>query len=153
MRVLRALFNFAMGQYEDAQGRSLIAENPVKRISQTRAWFRVERRQTVVKAHGLQAWFAGVMSLDSETLRDYLLLMVLTGLRRTFISIAESLDIPAYAIKCLLNHANGADVTAGYIVASTERLRDPMQKITDYVLKAAGIKASADVVPLKQARG
>lgn len=37
MRLLRALFNFAMSQYEDAQGRSLIIENPVKRLSQTRA--------------------------------------------------------------------------------------------------------------------
>jgi integrase len=238
MRVLRALFNFAMGQYEDTQGRSLIFENPVKRISQTRAWYRVDRRQSVIKAHELRAWFTGVMALDNETLRDYLLLMVLTGLRRqeaatlkwadvdltgktitvrdpknrrdhtlplsdylfdlldrrkadavnayvfpgtgvggyiveprkqitkvteasginftphdlrrTFITIAESLDIPAYALKRLLNHASGADVTAGYIVASTERLREPMQKITDYVLKAAGLKPTAEVIELKR---
>lgn len=39
MRVLRALFNFAAGQYEDSQGKSLITENPVKRLSQTRAWY------------------------------------------------------------------------------------------------------------------
>jgi integrase len=230
MRVLRALFNFAAGRYEDSQGRSLIAENPVKRLSQTRAWYRVERRQTVIKLHELQAWFSGVMALGNEILRDYLLLMLLTGLRRneaaklqwadvdlaaktltvrdpknrrdhtlplsdflfdmlarrktgavngyvfpgagaggyiveprkqmahvtaasgvhftvhdlrrTFITIAESLDIPAYALKRLLNHANGADVTAGYIVASTERLREPMQKVTDYVLKAAEIVAT-----------
>ena len=74
-------------------------------------------------------------------------------LRRTFITIAESLDIPAYALKRLLNHATGADVTAGYIVASTERLREPMQKITDYVLKAAGLKKSAEVIPFKQVIG
>jgi integrase len=74
-------------------------------------------------------------------------------LRRTFATIAESLDIPAYALKRLLNHANGADVTAGYIVANVERLRDPMQKITDYVLKAADIKPTADIIQLKQARG
>lgn len=41
MRVLRALFNFAAGQYENAEGRSLILENPVKRLSQTRAWYRI----------------------------------------------------------------------------------------------------------------
>jgi hypothetical protein len=52
-------------------------------------------------------------------------------LRQTFITITESLGIPAYALKRLLNHASGADVTAGYIVASTatERLREPMQKM------------------------
>jgi len=54
-------------------------------------------------------------------------------LRRTFATVAESLDIPAYALKRLLNHANGTDVTAGYIVANVERLREPMQKITDFV--------------------
>ncbi|EKD75863.1 MAG: Phage related integrase [uncultured bacterium] len=49
MRLLRALFNFAAGEYEDAKGRSLILENPVKRLSHTRAWYRVQRRQTVIK--------------------------------------------------------------------------------------------------------
>jgi hypothetical protein len=31
MRILRALFNFAAGQYEDSEGRSLVTENPTKR--------------------------------------------------------------------------------------------------------------------------
>lgn len=66
-------------------------------------------------------------------------------LRRTFINVAESLDIPSYALKRLLNHADGGDVTAGYIVASTECLRGPTQKITDYVLKA-----TADVFEMKR---
>lgn len=57
MRLLRSLFNFAAGQYEDAQGRSLITENPVKKLSQTRAWFKVERRQTFIKSHELEAWY------------------------------------------------------------------------------------------------
>ncbi|MDD5033156.1 MAG: integrase family protein [Methylococcaceae bacterium] len=70
--------------------------------------------------------------------------------RRTFATIAESLDIPAYALKRLLNHASGDDVTAGYIVASVERLREPMQKITNYVLKAAGVRETASILRLKQ---
>ena len=73
-------------------------------------------------------------------------------LRRTFATIAESLDIPAYALKRLLNHANGADVTAGYIVANVERLREPMQKITDYILKMAVIKQTAEVIPINIAK-
>ncbi|BCX88495.1 hypothetical protein MIN45_P0864 [Methylomarinovum tepidoasis] len=71
-------------------------------------------------------------------------------LRRTFVTIAESLDIPAYALKRLLNHATGSDVTASYIVIDTERLRDPMQQVTDYVLKTVGEKESAAVMPLRQ---
>ena len=61
MRLLRALFNFAAGQYEDAQGKSFITENPVKRLSQTRAWYRVQRRQTYIKPHELAAWYQGVI--------------------------------------------------------------------------------------------
>lgn len=61
-------------------------------------------------------------------------------LRRTFITIAESLDISAYALKRLLNHKMTNDVTAGYIITDVERLRAPMQKITDYILKCIGKK-------------
>ena len=57
-------------------------------------------------------------------------------LRRTFITIAESLDISTYTLKRLLNHKMNNDVTAGYIVANVERLRKPMQLITDYILSA-----------------
>lgn len=70
-------------------------------------------------------------------------------LRRTFITIAEGLDIPAYALKRLLNHKSGADVTGGYLVIDTERLRDPMERITGFILKAAGVMQSADVVALR----
>ena len=56
-------------------------------------------------------------------------------LRRTFITIAESLDISAYAVKRLVNHKMNNDVTAGYIIADVERLRKPMQLITDNLLE------------------
>lgn len=221
MRLLRALFNFAEGQYENSQGQSLVLQNPVKRLSQTRAWFRVNRRQSYIKPHSLLPWYNEVMKLDNETLRDYLLLILFTGLRRneaaklkwsdvdlkdktlavydtknslphllplsnylydllqrryetaegefvfsgtgklgyiieprkqvekvkeasgvtfmihdlrrTFITIAESLDISVYAVKRLLNHKMNNDVTAGYIVSDVERLRKPMQQIADYI--------------------
>ncbi len=54
-------------------------------------------------------------------------------LRRTFITIAESLDIPHYSLKALLNHSMGNDVTGGYIQITPERLREPMQKIADRI--------------------
>jgi hypothetical protein len=47
--------------------------------------------------------------------------------------VAESLDISAYALKRLVNHKMHNDVTSGYIVADVERLRAPMQRITDYL--------------------
>ena len=74
-------------------------------------------------------------------------------LRRTFVTIAESLDISSFAVKALVNHKSGDDVTSGYIQLNVERLRQPMQIITDFMLKSAGKKQSADVVPIKQNRG
>lgn len=44
-------------------------------------------------------------------------------------------------------------MTGGYLVITTERLRAPMEKIEDYVLKAAGIRAGADVVALPKGYG
>ncbi len=172
MRFLRAIFNFAAGEYENAKGQSLIVENPVKRLSHTRAWYRVERRQTVIKAHELAAWYQAVINLQDEqstgksaALRDYFfeprkvmekvikqsgVAFTLYDLRRTFITIAKSLDIPAYALKRLLNHKMNHDVTAGYIVMDVERLRGPMQMITDHFLKLMGAKKSAAIISIKQ---
>lgn len=234
MRFLRALFYFSIEQYENNNGQSLITENPVRRLSKTRAWYRIERRRTLIKTHELKSWMKAVLNLKNdhlsqkrEIIRDYLLLLLFTGLRReeaahltwnmidfqaktltildpknrenhtlplsdyictlliknkakainnyvfpgdgkaghiveprkqikrvidesgisftphdlrrTFVTIAESLDIPAYALKRLLNHKSSGDVTAGYIVADVERLRKPMQQITDFILETAGI--------------
>ena len=237
MRYLRAVFNFAIASYTDENGEPLLAYNPVAVLSRTRSWYRISRRQTVIQRHQLRAWFDALTTLANETARDFLLLTVMTGLRRseglgltwdridlegrtltiadtkayrqhmlplstfllalltrrkatnppdcrwvfadalgrplqnlrfalehveqasgvsfcvhdlrrTFATVAESLDIPAYALKRLLNHSTGSDVTAGYIIADVERLRAPMQKITDYFLSAGGLRPGADVVAL-----
>ncbi len=236
MRYLRALFNFAQAKYKDSDGEPIIKHNPVKILSEVRAWHRVDRRRTLIKPHELGDWVRAVQDLPGEGHRDYFMTLLLTGLRRneamdltwadvdltghtltirdpknhndhtlplsdflqdlftrrksaalspfvftdeagrrvsnlryaqdriekasgvhftphdlrrTFATIAESIDVPAYALKRLLNHADGADVTAGYLVVTPERLRDPMQRITDYVLKSAGLKASANVIPIR----
>lgn len=53
------------------------------------------------------------------------------GLRATFMTVAESIEIAPYAIKLLVNHAMPrGDVTGGYIQADAERLREPMERIT-----------------------
>jgi len=77
----------------------------------------------------------------------------LHDLRRTFITVAESLDIPAYALKRLLNHKMSNDVTAGYIITDVERLRIPMQRITDYMLRSAKLRETAQVIELGSAAG
>ena len=230
MRVLRAVFNFAVYEYQTGDGQPIVSVNPVKYLSHTRGWFRVDRKQTVIKTHQLAAWHTGLSKLiesgDYSQMvmwRDYFLLILFTGmrktetasicwndvdfesktftlqdtknreshtlpmsdfiyevfirrnqcksnefvfpakskaghiqepkkvvlkvaelsgvpftlhdLRRTFATTAEGLDLPAYALKRLLNHKMNNDVTAGYIMKDVERLRKPMQQITDFLIK------------------
>ncbi len=58
-------------------------------------------------------------------------MFTLHDLRRTFLTTAEQLDIPYYALKRLANHKTNSDVTSGYIISDDERPREPMQKITN----------------------
>ena len=51
-------------------------------------------------------------------------------LRRTFATVAGNTEISPFALKALLNHSVGNDVTAGYIVAMPE-LRAAAQKVCD----------------------
>lgn len=57
-------------------------------------------------------------------------------LRRSFASIVNALgdSISYYTVKRLLNHKT-ADVTAGYVQHSVEKLREAMQAVTDYIMK------------------
>lgn len=222
MRILRAVFNHSLQRYQDASGKPFLVANPVDVLSHQRAWYKVERRQSLIKDHQLKAWYDATMQLNTQTTRDYLHLVLLTGLRRTeaatltwdqidfkektltitetknsrihrlpfsdaieallaqrhkeksspfvfpsdaerghlseprtaiarvtklsgvtftlhdlrrtFITAAERLDIPAYALKRLINHKDPNDVTEGYIIFDVERLRLPMQKITDFFM-------------------
>ncbi|VEG92508.1 tyrosine-type recombinase/integrase [Legionella spiritensis] len=230
MRVLRAVFNFAVHEYQLENGQPVIAVNPVEYLSHARSWFRVDRKNTVIKNHQLAAWHEGLTRLGEHDnypqammWKDYFLLILFTGLRRmeaasllwrdidfkaktftvqdtknrevhtlpmsdflyelflrrkqfksneyvfpapsrtghiveprkamlrvaelsgipftihdlrrTFATTAESLDLSAYALKRLLNHKMTNDVTAGYIMRDVERLRIPMQRITDFLMK------------------
>jgi integrase len=52
-------------------------------------------------------------------------------LRRTFVTIAEGSDISPLALKALVNHALGNDVTSGYVRLTVDRLREPTQRVCD----------------------
>ena len=221
MRVVRAVFNHAIEKYEDSKGKAILAVNPVSRLSRNRAWYRDVKRTGHLKPHELQKWFNATKKLLNSNSRDYLQLLLFTGLRkneaatlkwenvdfkqrtltvldtknrdphtlplsdflfdllserktlnsgvwvfegadgkshlkeprsattrvaelsgipftlhdlrRTFITCAESLDIPAYALKKLANHRMAHDITASYIISDVERLRRPMQQVTNYL--------------------
>lgn len=72
-------------------------------------------------------------------------------LRRSFATYADNLEINSNGLKRLLNHrSDSKDVTfKHYLPFNLERLREPMNKISNYILKAAGVIATAPVIPLK----
>jgi integrase len=230
MQILGALLNFAAANYE-LDGKPIILINPVKRLSQNRRWYQKRRRQTIVPDHKLPAWYDAVMSLPHQTVRDYLLFLLFTGLRRneaaslrwedidfeskvlvvrsevakngnehrlplsnfledmlqrrhlerasvdfvfpgrgnkhhlvdsghviegvaqragcpfmlhdlrrTFLTIAERLAFSYVVLKKLANHSGKNDTTFGYVVVDVERLREPMQKITNEILMSTPVR-------------
>jgi integrase len=72
-------------------------------------------------------------------------------LRRTFITVAESCDISAFALKALVNHGLGAGVTEGYIRMTVDRLREPAQRVADRLKQLCGIKEPEGVTKLGRA--
>lgn len=88
MRYLRALFVFASDD-RDSNGVPVIPDNPVRRLSAKRLWNRIDRRTRYIKLEQLPDWWSAVQSLKNEpqypsreVLRDYLLVLLFTGLRR-----------------------------------------------------------------------
>jgi integrase len=77
-------------------------------------------------------------------------IFTLHDLRRTFLTIAEGLDISQYTLKRLVNHKAGenSDVTAGYIVVDIERLRKASQRVTNTILKIAG-RRKGEVIDIR----
>ena len=55
-------------------------------------------------------------------------------LRRSFITIAEGLNIDRLTRKRLMNHSYSSDVTDGYIIHEVDRLREPSEKIAQAIL-------------------
>lgn len=77
MRLLRRIYNYAQSA---ANGE--LAPNPVQVLSDARLWYPVGRRQTVLKEHEIPFWYAATQKIDNATIKDYLLLLLFTGLRK-----------------------------------------------------------------------
>jgi integrase len=66
------------------------------------------------------------------------------GLRRTYATILESLDCPAYPLKALLGHSLKGDVTtAHYAQINVERLRSWAKRYEDKVLELVSEQVEA----------
>lgn len=229
MRLLRGLYNFAQTRYEDSQGYPVFRVNPVSCLSALRCWNRERPRRRYIQAHQMQDWFLSVSSLKNGTIRDFLLFILHTGLRRseacgllwadvdfdrgiftvrdtkngsdhtlpfstyvfniirrrqrlsepgdryvftgtrdrkklnvssqhlivvassgvefslhdlrrTFLTVAESLDLQYELIRSMANHKT-QNITERYIIRSPERLKGPMESISQRLLELCGVKA------------
>jgi integrase len=60
-------------------------------------------------------------------------------LRRSFATIAETTEIAPLALKLLVAHAAGGDVTSGYTIMSAARLREAAQRVADRLKALCGI--------------
>lgn len=61
-------------------------------------------------------------------------------LRRTYVTIAENSDISPLALKALINHSLGKDVTSGYVQMTVDRLRAPAQRVCNRLKELCGIE-------------
>jgi integrase len=69
-------------------------------------------------------------------------------LRRTYLTVAEQTEMSPMALKALVNHALGGDVTSGYIQMTIERLREPAQRVCDQLKALCGIGAPVGVAQM-----
>lgn len=88
MAVFRAIFNFSLEHFLDENDNSLInTTNPVATLKAKRTWNKIKRRKGYVKQEQLGDWINAVMGFtalrqERNTVRDFLLTLVLTGFRR-----------------------------------------------------------------------
>lgn len=74
-RVLRAIFNFAVEVYG-------LETNPVRVLSAVKAWNRVDYRESLIRPQFFPAWFDTVLAHRDVLARDYLQVLLLSGLRK-----------------------------------------------------------------------
>jgi integrase len=225
MRSFRAVYNFV------AERRPEMPRHPVRILR--RSWFKVPRRTTMVPLADLPKFYKAVCKLESAVARDYILLLLFTGmrreeaaslqwedidltakiirvpsqrtkagrpldlpmssfvhdllvarrsigkakhvfpstgrggyisepkyplglvaedcgvdvsahdLRRTFATVAEQhANVRPIALKALLNHSVGNDVTTGYVITTTEDLRESAQKVCDKLIELCKIEVA-----------
>lgn len=81
-RILRALFTFAEYRYTDDQGEPLIQTNPTKVLTALNLWHPEKRRQRRVMPDEMPKWWSAVLSMENRTASDWLIVLLLSGMRR-----------------------------------------------------------------------
>ncbi len=143
-KLVRTVINYACVKFEDELD---ITTNPVKRLSDLRLWNREVPRDRRIPLRKLSTWVDAVLSLESACVRDYLLLLLMTGFRHSEAACLRweqsrnfpthgYLDFEARLIKlpCTKNGKPHYLPMSGFLyVLLFERYRE---RITDYVFPA-----------------
>jgi integrase len=82
-KILKALLNFSAFQYEDENGLPIIQRNVVGILSATRQWNKEKPNRTYLRPNEIKIWYAEVQKIKDETLRDLLVFLLFSGLRRS----------------------------------------------------------------------
>lgn len=85
-RFLRAVLNFAMAKYHDANGEPTIPSNPCAQLSALKLWHRIERRTRYLQAHQLRVWMEALEHAPEDgehrkAVKDLCAFVLLTGCR------------------------------------------------------------------------
>jgi integrase len=84
MRILRAVFNFAMNESGDDYRigkQQIITSNPVKAFSKKHGWNKLAEKKIVIKDYQFGALFQAFRHLDHPIATDIFQMLALTGLR------------------------------------------------------------------------
>lgn len=77
MRLFRRIFLFAWR----SQKKSGLLDRDLVKDAMDGRWFKVGRRKTVIREHDLAVWHKALQKVSNPVIQDFLLLLLLTGLR------------------------------------------------------------------------
>ncbi len=81
-RTLRSVLNFALA-FDDPKGNGILVANPVQVLSSLRAWNKKgPRKKCGITAQNIPAIYKSTLGLKNVGDRDFLLLLLFTGMRR-----------------------------------------------------------------------
>lgn len=155
MRFLRALFNFSVEHYLDPQDKPIITTmNPVDTLTAKKSWNKIKRKKNYIRNEQLHDWVNAILSTTwlgqqnnnyhAYTNQDFLLMCLLTGLRRHELEVLVWSDIDLkYKTITIQDPKNG------------ESLLLPIGDTLHYILKTRFERSAGNpyVFPARQGQG
>lgn len=150
MRLLRAVFNFAIEYYVDSDGRSILnISNPVNILSAKNLWNMFNKKERYIANEQLSHWIDRVLSMqwvgqnyynhNAYTNQDFLLILLLTGLRHKDVESLQwkNIDFKTGTLTAIdSNNANAMVLPMGPILKHIIHARFERSGDKPYVFQA-----------------